>query len=116
MIPILKLSGDGKEHSLDEAIVYVSALFELTDDERIKLFPSGLQPVIDNRVSWARTYLRKAGLIQPTRIAHFRITERDLKVLKENPSKKCKIFNATSWQHRVSFRLYQLSIVQAVFL
>lgn len=86
MLPMLRLASDKKEHSQLEAVEYVSHLFKLSDAERRQLLPSGLQPVIDNRVGWARTYLKKAGLLGPTREGHFRITERGLRVLSENPS------------------------------
>ncbi|MCL6559753.1 MAG: restriction endonuclease, partial [Firmicutes bacterium] len=40
-----------------------------------------------NRVGWARTYLKKAGLLESTRRGYFRITERGLEVLKKSPSR-----------------------------
>jgi restriction system protein len=36
-------------------------------------------------VHWAKTYLAQAGLLEATKRAHFRITERGRKVLAENP-------------------------------
>jgi restriction system protein len=57
--------------------------FGLTNQERKELLPSGRQPVFDNRVGWARTYLKKAGLLESTRRAHYRITERGLGVLEK---------------------------------
>jgi restriction system protein len=59
----------------------------LSDEERRKLLPSGQQALFDNRVGWARTYQKKAGLIESTRRGYFRITQRGLEVLKQNPSK-----------------------------
>jgi restriction system protein len=85
MLPLLKLAGDRKEHSLREAIDALAQVFSLTDDERRDLLPSGRQATFDNRVGWARTYLKKAGLLESTRRAHFQITQRGLGVLKENP-------------------------------
>jgi restriction system protein len=46
------------------------------DAERAQLLPSGRQTVLANRVHWAKTYLKQAGLLQPTRRGHFRLTER----------------------------------------
>jgi restriction system protein len=85
MLPLLKFSGDGKEHSLREAIDVLAQAFALTDDERRELLPSGRQATFDNRVGWARTYMKKAGLLASTRRAYFQITERGLGLLKENP-------------------------------
>jgi restriction system protein len=38
-------------------------------------------------VGWARTYLKKAGLLEDPRRGHFRITERGQRVLEQKPSK-----------------------------
>lgn len=85
MLPILQLSRDGEEHSLRETIEKLGARFKLSDEERKELLPSGQQYLFDNRVGWARTYLKKAGLLESTRRGYFRITEKGIKVLEENP-------------------------------
>ena len=85
MLPLLSLAADQEEHSLREAIENLADLFELTDEQRRDLLPSGQQATFDNRVGWARTYMKKAGLLESTRRGYFRITERGLKVLKRNP-------------------------------
>ena len=84
MLPLLKFSNDGKEHSMREAIEFLSDQFELTDDERKALLPSGQQTVFDNRTAWAGTYLRKAGLLESTRRGYYIITERGRHCLTEN--------------------------------
>lgn len=83
MLPLLRFAADQQEHSNREAIEALSQHFSLTEDERRELLPSGRQPTFDNRVTWAITYLRKAGLLEPTRRAHFRITSRGRAVLNE---------------------------------
>lgn len=85
MLPLLKLIGDKQEHSLRETIEKLAEEYGLTDEERKKLLPSGQQPVFDNRVGWARTYMKKAGLIESTRRGYFRITARGLGVLNKKP-------------------------------
>lgn len=87
MLPLLKSLGDNKEHSLREVIEHVSELFNLSEEEKKERLPSGQQAIIDNRVGWARTYLKKAGLLEYTRRGHFRITERGLDILKQDLSK-----------------------------
>ena len=87
MLPLLKISADGEEHSLREAIQFLAEEFELSSDELSELLPSGRQVTFDNRVGWARTYLKKAGLLNSTRRGHFRITERGRKVLSDSPSR-----------------------------
>lgn len=85
MLPLLKFAGDSREHSLRETIEYLAVQFRLSEDERKLLLPSGRQATFDNRVGWARTYLKKAGLLEATRRAHFQISERGLDALKSNP-------------------------------
>lgn len=87
MLPLLKLAGDGKEHRLREAIDRLASEFRLSDEERKVLVPSGRQEVLDNRVGWARTYMKKAGLLELTGGGRFRITERGMELLRENPPK-----------------------------
>jgi restriction system protein len=81
MLPLLKLCGDGKEHSLREATEKLAVEFNLKADERIQKLPSGQQSVFGNRVGWARTYMKKAGLLDTTRRAFFKITSRGRAVL-----------------------------------
>ena len=85
MLQLLKFLGDKKEHYLRDTIDYLSKIFGLTDEEYKELLPSGQQAVFNNRVGWARTYLKKAGLVESTKRAYFKITDRGLKILKDNP-------------------------------
>ncbi len=86
MLPLLRFAGDGQEHQLKDAIAALADEFSLTEQERNEFLPSGQQPVFTNRVSWARTYLKKAGLLCSPRRGYFKITERGIDVLRENPS------------------------------
>lgn len=87
MLPLLSLLEDKKEHSLREVIDTLADKFRLTDEERRQLLPSGQQDTLSNRVGWARTYMKKAGLIESTRRGFFRISDRGLHVLRQNPSR-----------------------------
>jgi len=87
MLPLLEFASDKEEHSIRSAINYLADLYELTEEEKRELLPSGSQPIFDNRAHWAKTYLKKAGLIEYTKRGHFKITERGLKVLEEKPEK-----------------------------
>ena len=86
MLPLLELAADGREHSLRETIETLSSQLGLSEEERRELLPSGRQPTFDNRVGWARTYMKKAGLLESTRRGYFRITKRGLDVLDKQPS------------------------------
>lgn len=85
MLPLLKFTEDDQEHHIRDAIEQLADEFKLSEDERSELLQSG-QAVFDNRVWWARTYLKKAGLIESTKRGYFKITERGLKVLKDGPT------------------------------
>ncbi len=87
MLPLLKFLGDKEEHSIGETIDSLADQFDLSDEERRELLPSGQQAIFSNRVGWARTHLKKAVLLEPTRRGYFKITERGLAVLNENPPK-----------------------------
>ena len=85
MLPLLRYSGDGQEHSLRGTIAALAKEFDLTPDELAEQLPSGFQAVFDNRVGWARTYLKKAGLLKAPRRGYAQITPRGLEVLAQEP-------------------------------
>jgi len=85
MLPLLKLNGDAQEHNVGEATEALARVFALSEEDRREMLASGVQTKLVNRISWARTYLQKAGLIESTGRARFRITARGLQVLNENP-------------------------------
>ena len=82
MLPLLKVAGDGQEHRVSDVVDLLARDFKLTEEERQQLLPSGKQTTFANRVHWAKTYLGQAGLLEATRRAHFRITDRGRKVPK----------------------------------
>lgn len=85
MLPLLKFLEDKQEHSIRETIDSLADQFDLSEEERRELLPSGQQAIFSNRVGWARTHLKKAVLLEPTRRGYFKITERGLSVLNQNP-------------------------------
>ncbi|WP_353733660.1 winged helix-turn-helix domain-containing protein [Syntrophothermus sp.] len=86
MLPLLRIAGDGQEHSVSECQGALVEQFGLSEEEVKDLFPSGRQTRFRNRIGWALTHLRKAGLLEGTGWGKFRITERGLETLRENPS------------------------------
>jgi restriction system protein len=81
MLPLLKYARDGQDHQIREAIIFLADEFELTEEEQRELLPSGKQAIFDNRVGWARTYLKKACLLHSKKRGYFAITERGLDAL-----------------------------------
>lgn len=84
MLPLLKLLEEKGELEAREATPLLAERFQLTEEERRKLLPSGTQEVFSNRVGWARTYLKKAGLLEIPRRGLWRITDRGKGVLGQN--------------------------------
>lgn len=87
MLPFLKRLADGQVHSLQELRQVLADELQLTEEERSRLLPSGLQSMFYNRLGWARTHLRKANLIETVKAGRFQITDRGCDVLRENPSR-----------------------------
>jgi restriction system protein len=87
MLPFLRSLEDGEEHRIGEVEESIALHFALTPAERTQLLPSGQQGVFRNRVGWARTYLKKACLIESPKRGVFKITDRAIKALAGNPAK-----------------------------
>lgn len=85
MLPFLRFLADSKEHTLRDAEEYLAEHFKLTSAERAELLPSGQQGIFKNRIGWARTYLKKAALLESPKRGVFKITDRGLKTLSANP-------------------------------
>ena len=85
MLPVLKASAQG-EVSNAEVVDRLADEFALSEDEREQLLPSGKQTTFRNRVSWAKGYLKQAGLVRYTKYGHFVITPAGLEVLSSNPN------------------------------
>lgn len=87
MLPLLKLVADGKERKFRDAVEDLALQFQLNSEERAEMLPSGTAPVFDNRVGWARTYLKQAALIESPKRGQLKITDLGTQLLKENPPK-----------------------------
>jgi restriction endonuclease Mrr len=85
MLPVLKVAADGQEHRIGDVIKQLARDFGLTEAEQQQMLPSGRQTAFANRVGWAKTYLVQAGLLEATKRAHFKITNRGQKALTEGP-------------------------------
>jgi restriction system protein len=75
MLPVLRSFRSG-EVKISDVIARLADECQLTEAERAQLLPSGRITRFANRVQWAKTYLKQAGLIRPTRRGHFTITQR----------------------------------------
>lgn len=87
MLPLLRLLKDKEEHFIGDAVDKLADEFNLSDQDRRELLPSGKQAIFNNRVAWAKSHLKMADLLEATRRGYFKVTERGLDVLAQNPPK-----------------------------
>jgi restriction system protein len=85
MLPMLEVLGDGHERSMRELVEVLVRKMGLTDEERDQRLPSGQSTVFRNRVGWAKTYLKNAGLIDNPSRGRVRISTVGKEVLAKNP-------------------------------
>jgi len=83
MLPILKVADDGREHRIGDVVDELARMFGLTEEEQQRLLASGKQAIFANRVGWAKTYLVQARLLEATKRAHFKITDRGVRARRE---------------------------------
>jgi restriction system protein len=87
MLPVLTAIADQQEHTMRDVVIALTDVFKLTEMERAAMLPSGQQRTFDNRVNWAVSYMKHAGLLEYTRRGVFRITDRGMQVLGQNPAR-----------------------------
>ncbi|SOE92878.1 restriction system protein [Burkholderia sp. D7] len=86
MLPVLRTAEAG-EVKISDVVELLANEFQLTEEERSELLPSGKQTTFANRVHWAKSYLGKAGLVELTKRAHFCISDRGRNVLVNLPER-----------------------------
>src|SRR5690606_26282482 len=64
----------------------IATKFDLSDEEREQILPSGKQRVLHNRIHWAKFYLTKAGLLESPKRGRFAITPAGQQVLANPPA------------------------------
>ena len=85
MLPLLEAVRDGGEHQTKSLVETLAKRYQLTKEERAQLLPIGKSPTFDNRVGWAKTYLKKAGLLEQPKRSFINISKRGLDVLAKAP-------------------------------
>ena len=87
MRPLLQAHADGKEHINRDLVSQLAEQFELSDEDRRELLPSGVARVFDNRIGWAKSHISQAGLITAPRRAISVISERGREALLHHPER-----------------------------
>ena len=85
MLPLIKVMGDGQERNMREVTDLLAESFHLTEREREELLPSGQQSLFNNRVGWAKSHLKAAGLLENPVRGRVRISDLGRQVLAEKP-------------------------------
>ena len=101
MLPILRIFEDKKEHNIKECKNAVINFFDLNEDEIKELVPSGKQTLVENRVYWSLTYLKKSLLLKTVNRGIYSITKRGIELLNSNPSKIDKKLLSQYQEYRV---------------
>ncbi len=83
LLQFIEQRGDAKSIELRSAI---ADHFNLTQEDREQLLPSGAQLMLNNRVAWALSHLKQAGLIESPQRSVYRITENGREVVNTAPA------------------------------
>ena len=84
MLPVLKLIAQGHE-TIPSCLEPLRSEFEISEDEFEELLPSGKQTVLANRAHWARNYMSQAGLVEPIKRGHYKLTPEGKALLADPP-------------------------------
>ena len=87
MLPILHFLSEGDVKKTREIIHMIIREFKITPEETKELIPSGRAKLIDNRVGWACTYLRKHGLMSSPQRGQNQITDEGINILSLKPNR-----------------------------
>lgn len=80
MRPVLETATNGEIH-ISDVVSLLEEKFNLDAEEKAELLQSGKQTRFANRVHWARSYLKQAGLVKNIRRGVFQITDEGKRAL-----------------------------------
>ncbi len=87
MKPLLAAISDGEVYKITDVAAVLAQQLNLSTEDTSEMLPSGRQTVFRNRVGWAKTYLKKAGLLESPARATIVITEAGKQVIADDPEK-----------------------------
>ena len=87
MLPGLMALADGYPTPIAEVRDRVAASEGLTSEDVREMLPSGRQPVLANRVSWAVKHMERAGLLERTKRGVYRLMPEGERLLSRTPSR-----------------------------
>ena len=87
MLPLLSGIKDHREYSMDDLEKMMAEKLNISDDVLNELTPNRQMTKVRSRLGWAKSYLKKAGLVQYPSRGLAAITERGGDVLTSNPAR-----------------------------
>ena len=87
MLPALRVLSTVSPETAMQVRAALAVEFGLTAAELAELLPSGRQTTFANRVAWAYSYLKQAGLIASPRRGVYEITARGREILAQSPAR-----------------------------
>lgn len=84
-LPLLQALSDGQVHRMADVYEILAKEAGLSDADMAEMLPSGTDHTYRNRIAWARTFLKKAGLVSSPGWGRVQITERGRADLGRNP-------------------------------
>ena len=81
--PVLRALEDGQIKCALEIRKYALNYLNVSEEDRKQMLPSNTQRLVDNRATWAITYLCKANLIERVAKGKYKITNTGIQVLHE---------------------------------
>ena len=81
--PVLRALETGEIKHVAKIRKFALDYLNVSEEDRKEMLPSNTQRLIDNRVNWSITYLRKANLIERVARGKYKITNTGLRVLHE---------------------------------
>jgi restriction system protein len=85
--PLLEVIKDGTHYSTTDLYQLLARHFDLSDKAKSEILPSGKQKTYMNRIAWAKTYLKKAGLLEQPGRALVQITPAGKQLLVSAPER-----------------------------
>lgn len=92
MVPVLRFIGSRNVSSTSDILENTTKVLNLSEEEKNELLPSSRQTKIYNRITWARFYLFKAGLINREKRGNYSITNLGRSLLNKKPKSIDKQF------------------------
>lgn len=103
MLPLLAYISNKEMFTNQDIADHLADYYLLTEHEKYELLPSGKQRVFLNRIAWAKSHLKQAGLIISPKRGFYKISDRGLKLL-DRPPERIDIKYLKRYPEYVAFR------------